>query len=115
MKIQNYNLSMTTDLSANQQSTYEDLSQDYGFSAQVQITGTALNGTFKLQSTNIFDAGAPAHWVDVPSSSQAVSGLTGNLSLLWNIDAAYYNYVRIVWTNSSGTGTLNHCKMVVKG
>lgn len=107
---------MPTDLSASQVSTYEDLSQDYGFSAQVQFSGTALNGSFKLQATNIFNdvTKVPEHWYDVPSSSQAVSALTGNQTLLWNIDATYYNYVRIVWTNSSGTGTLNHCKMAVK-
>lgn len=111
MKFKNYSISIPTDLSANQVSVSEDLSQDVGFSAQVQFTGTALNGTFKIQATNVEDS----HWTEISGTSQTVTGLTGNQSLIWNLDAIYYNYIRISWTNSSGTGTINHCRVTVKG
>lgn len=110
MKIKNYELSFGPSLNSSTNSAVEDLSQDFGFSAQVSFTGAALNGSFKLQASN-----DNSNWVDVSSSSQAVTALTGSSSVLWNIDAAYYNYVRIAWTNSSGTGTISSCKMVVKG
>lgn len=110
MKTKVYNLTLGPSLDSSTNSAVEDLSQDYGFCAQIVFTGTGLNGTFKLQASN-----DNLNWSDIANTSQAVTALTGTSSALWNIDAAYYNYVRISWTNSSGTGTVTVSKMSVKG
>jgi len=112
MKFKNYELAIGPSLSSSANSAVEDLNQDAGFSLQVVFTGTALNGSFKLQASN--DLIAPTNWTDVASSAQAVTALTGSSSLLWNLDATYYNYVRLSWTNSSGTGSVSSCRVTVK-
>lgn len=110
MKFKNYDFTLAANLNASANSTsVENLEQDYGFCLQIGFTGSALNGTFKLQASN-----DSSTWTDVPSSSQSVTALTGASSAMWNIDGAYYNYVRLVWTYTSGSGTISACKMVVK-
>ena len=110
MKFKNYDLAWTSNnLSASRTTDYENLDQDAGFSLQVVFSGTALNGSFKLQASN-----DSTNWTDLPSSSQAISALTGASSVIWNIDAAYYNYVRAAWTFTSGAGTISVSKLTVK-
>lgn len=69
------------------------------FSVQVTFSSGTLNGTLKLQGSN-----DNSNWSDVAGSSQAV---TSGASHLWTINNAGYDYVRVDWVNSSGTGTLS--------
>lgn len=110
MKFQNFNLNFTSnDFSASRNSESQDLSQDAGFSLQVILSGAALTGSLKLQASN-----DNSTWTDVPSSSQAVSGIS-SAAYLWNMDAQYYQFVRAVWSYTSGTGSVVSSKMTTKG
>lgn len=87
------------------------LDQMFGFAIQAEITGAPV-GTLKLQGS--CDPGSPSplnphngvgviHWTDIADSQQAV---TGAGSVVWNFDGAFYKWVRIVYTATSGTGNI---------
>lgn len=90
---------------------------------QVVFTGTPT-GTFKLQasadnSATMTAAGqvpySPTNWTDVLNSSQAVSSAG---TIMWNVEWASYNFVRIVYTDGSGgtsTAVITVATMNVKG
>lgn len=82
-----------------------DLGEGQGCSIHADFSGSTLAGTLKLQSSN-----DNTDWVDVASSSQAV---TSAASHMWNVTSAQYRYIRPVWTASSGTGTLT-CALICK-
>lgn len=77
-------------------------------------TSTAA-GTVKLQASNnayIDNIGVArsypdpsAIWVDVPGSTNAVT--SGANSVLYNTTGCYYRWVRVSYTNASGSGTGN--------
>lgn len=91
------------------------------YSIQLVFTGTPA-GTFKLQASN--DEGSPhaagdaakysgvSNWTDVADSSQVVAA-AGNI--MWDVQNASYNWVRVVYTRSSSTGTLTVGRAYVKG
>lgn len=68
-------------------------------------TGTPV-GTLKLQISNdIVDSCTQVtNWVDYSGSSTAVSS-AGNFE--WNLGIANYKCLRMVYTRSSSTGTMN--------
>lgn len=82
-------------------------------SIQAVFTGSP-NGTFKLQWSNdivpIPASGAAnlassvVNWTDYTGSSQAISA-AGNFG--WVLGDTGYRWIRLVYTRSSGTGTLN--------
>lgn len=81
----------------------------YSVIARALETSATLGGTLKLQcSNNAFTnnvnntEASDAIWVDISGSTQNVSG-TGNFA--WNVDAAFYKAMRVVWTRTSGEGT----------
>lgn len=74
------------------------LDQAYGFAIQAIWTGGSLAGTVKLQAS--VDGST---WSDISGSSQSISGPG---SYLWNVQAAFYAYVRSYFTYSSGSGTI---------
>lgn len=76
-----------------------DLGDLKGYSVTVNFTGADVAGTLKLQARNFTDE----NWVDVGSSSQAV---TSSADHVWSVSEADYRYVRVSWTYSSGTGNI---------
>lgn len=82
-------------------------------SIQAVFTGSPV-GTLKLQISNDIvptpTAGAAnlasnvVNWTDYTGSSQSISA-AGNF--MWILDATGYRWLRLVYTFSSGTGTLN--------
>jgi len=88
------------DASVNQTSGAVDTTQAVTISAHVVMTGTAA-GTAKLQASN--DTGTPSNWVDVPSATVAVSAAGQFLIPTLNVS---YSSMRVVYTFSSGTGTV---------
>lgn len=62
--------------------------------------GSTPVGTMVLQASN-----DNSTWTEVTGSSLAVSGATG--SNMWNVEKPAYGYIRMVYTRSSGSGTLN--------
>ncbi len=90
------------------------------YSIQLVFTGTP-NGAFSLQASD--DAGTPdggttpqasnvTHWTDVTGSSQSISA-AGNL--MYQVQNAGYNWVRVIYTASSSTGTLTSARINIKG
>lgn len=84
-----------------------------GFSVCISAaeTSASLVGTLKLQaSNNAFDetrsdgtVASGAVWVDITGATENVSG-TG--TFMFNVSEVYYRAVRVVWTRTSGEGTM---------
>lgn len=74
--------------------------------------GGSPTGTFKVQVSNdqVNDGASVTNWSDYPSSSIAI---TTDGDLIYNISNLGYRWVRLVYTRTSGTGTLN-AKAVLK-
>lgn len=78
----------------------------YGYSIQVVFTGTPT-GTFKLQASSDplysgppgANPAEPTNWTDVTNSPYAVTA-AGNY--MWNVFDTMYNYVRLVYSDTSG-------------
>jgi hypothetical protein len=103
MKFANEKIIFAADMSASFSSDPILLDQIYGYSFQAVFTGLP-NGIFKLQCSND-NVKLPvevSQWSDVGSTSQAISAAG---DLFYNIDAAHYKWVRIVYTRSSGSGS----------
>lgn len=98
------------DASVDQTSLHGLLAHMIGFSIQAVITGTAA-GTIKLQGSSDpvpdarFDAATfpVSNWQDILDSSEPVTG-AGVVD--YNVQGTFYNWVRVVYTASSGTGTI---------
>lgn len=78
------------------------------FSAQILSTGTSA-GTMLLQGSNLPPPNGeltsnyqPANWGSI-GTALAISANTQTMSVYYQI---YYRYLRLLYTNSSGTGTI---------
>lgn len=99
------------DASVTQTSSAFQLNQVYGWSAQFVFTGSPV-GSFKAQVSDDPGSLAPydnpgssvTHWSDLQDSTIAVSG-SGTPGI--NYNGTFYNWIRFVYTASSGTGTLS--------
>jgi hypothetical protein len=95
------------DATTNPNSTPVNLENMSGFSVTAICTSSAT-GTGKLQCHNgrsVIGDGSdlPASgWVDVAGSSQTVSSTAAT----WNVTNAFYRWMRVAYSNSSGTGTI---------
>ncbi len=79
---------------------------DQVFQCSVLVTTTStLTGTAKIQVSNdpYTPGQTPTNWSDLASASVAVAG-AGTVNIP-KIDLCY-NWIRVVWTNSTNTGTL---------
>jgi hypothetical protein len=88
-------------------STYvpSEIKEAKSYCAFAIVTGaTALNGTFSLQASP-----DGQNWAPIPNTSQTVSALAGNAVyyLFDPIPLPSYPFVQLVWTYSSGSGTLS--------
>lgn len=121
MRIGNDELNIGTNLALNQTSDPIYLGHIANYSIQLVFTGTP-GGNFKLQCSN--DMGNPSankeadrnfqitNWTDVADSAQTISA-AGNHT--WDVQNAGYRWVRVVWTQTSSTGTLTSARFNVKG
>ena len=96
-------LTMNTTINSQAMQTWDV----FTFAIQVVFTGTPT-GSFKLQCScdNISQKGgatlplyAPVNWTDIAGSPQSV---TSGGSVVWNVSDIGYNYVRVVYTDTSG-------------
>lgn len=89
-----------------------DLNQILNCSIQAVWTGTPT-GTLKIQvsndnvpyGTSSNPSANVVNWTDYTGSSQSLSGSAGNF--VWNMLDSGYRWIRLVYTRSSGTGTIN--------
>lgn len=125
MQIYNYPniIPSGTVMNSNINSKAMQLQNSMFYNIQLVFTGTPT-GTFKLQassdnSATMTAAGQfpyqPINWTDVLNSPQVVSAAG---TLMWNVEWASYNFVRVVYTDGSGgtsTAVMTVSTMNVKG
>lgn len=80
------------------------------FAVQVSVTGTAT-GTLKIQAS--CDELEPSNWTDLSGASASLSGAAA--TVLINVVDAGYNWVRVVYAHTSGTGTVTSARINCKG
>lgn len=112
MRVFNDQISTAVVLNANRNSPAVPLKSIFMYSIAFNVTGTPT-GTVKLQASNDPETNdtiplpAPANWVDIANSSFS---LTASGETMWNVQYVAYNYVRVVYTDSSSgasTATVN--------
>jgi hypothetical protein len=116
MRVYNKQISTNVALNANYNSPAALLKSIYVYAVAAIVTGTPT-GTIKLQASNDPETNdtmplgipqpAPVNWVDIKDSSFVLSAAG---ETMWNVQAVGYNYVRVVYTDSSGgtsTATMN--------
>lgn len=91
------------------------------YSIQLVFTGTP-GGNFKLQVSNDLgninatteaeQVAGVTTWTDVAGSPQTISAAGDHT---WAVDNAGYRWVRVVWTATSGSGTLISARVNGKG
>lgn len=87
------------DMSGNITGPAQDLSYIIGYAVHAIWTGTPT-GTVVLQVSN-----DGVTWENITTTSTATGGIAD--SVLFNITDAMYKKVRLTYTRTSGTGTLN--------
>lgn len=74
-----------------------------GFAVQAVISsGSSPVGTLKMQAS--LDPTAPTNWGDIPDTVTAVSA---DGTTIWSFEKSHFTWVRVVYTRTSGSGTLN--------
>lgn len=68
------------------------------FSIHADFSGATLGGTLSLECSN-----DGTDWIMVLGSDQTVAS---SASHMWNVSGACYQYVRVKWVPTGGTGTL---------
>lgn len=92
------------DMSGSVSSTAVSLTNAYQYSVQATYTGSPV-GSLELQVSNdIQDCASVTNWSSIAASVQAISAAG---SYMWNVINANYHCIRLVYTRTSGTGTLN--------
>lgn len=94
----NYKIITNGDMSTSLTSSEVDMSKCDGYAIYAKWTGSPI-GTIKL-SVSIDDI----NFVDLSGSETEVSGAG---DAMWEVATAFYDKVRVVFTRTSGTGTLN--------
>lgn len=96
--IYNYKIITTGNMSGNLVSISQDLSVTNGYGIYAKWTGSPV-GTIKLQAT--LDG---INFIDYPGSATSVNNAG---DALWEVSTAFYGRVQVVYTFTSGSGTLN--------
>lgn len=87
-----------------------------GYSIQATfgtLAAAGVTGSFKLQaSCDRADQRSAANvvvsnWTDVSGSTQAVMTSGSSNSVMWNVSGVYYPWLRLVYTNTAGSGSLS--------
>lgn len=75
------------------------------FSIHVDFSGATLAGTLSLECSN-----DNSDWIMVLDSDQIIASAASHM---WNVSGASYQYVRVKWVPTGGTGTIT-AKATVK-
>jgi len=82
---------------------------------QMKISAAAgLSGTFSIQASldEVADGSLVTNWAEV--ASQAVSSLSAPAVYIKTQTDNAYSFMRVVWNNSAGTGTLGEVRALGK-
>lgn len=91
------------DMSGNLSSIPTNLDTSASYAIQAIFTGSPL-GTLQLQGSNDNDDVTPTNWTTITDSIQSISAAG---SYLVNVEFPVYCWVRLTYTRTSGSGTLN--------
>lgn len=111
MKQYNEPIIIAGDASGNLESTPAQIGSYLGYTIQFIISGNPT-GTATLQGS--IDVGQPipmqpvfgqgvTNWEDIANSSYPV---TGAGQIVWNVGRSFYKWVKVVYTATSGTGSI---------
>lgn len=110
MRVTNEVIFSNGNMSGSLTSVAYPISSVVGWAAQFVYTGSP-NGTLKVQIScdadaplNSTTASRPTNWSDLGGSSVTIAAAGDNA---YNVDLSYYNWIRFVYTASSGSGTIN--------
>lgn len=110
MKAASKEITIEMAASANSDPVAVDHMNGYSICASWTESVASLVGELKLQASNnafthqdLQVADASAVWSNVPASDYPVSGAG---SYCWNVSDVQYKAFRLVWTRTSGEGTL---------
>lgn len=108
MRRSNFAIFSSDDMSGALTSEPVSLFSIYGFSIQLVYTGSP-DGEMKLQGSNdaSFESQAyinPTNWTDLSGTAIAIAAAG---SYIYNYSLVPFNWVRVVWTPSSGSGSLS--------
>lgn len=114
MRVFNQQIATNIAMNANYTSPYVPLKFIFMYAMAANVTGTPT-GIIKLQASNDPETDdttplsnrPPTNWVDITNSSFALSA---SGETMWNVRDVAYNYVRVVYTDSSSgssTATMN--------
>lgn len=114
MRVFNQQISTGVVLNANSNSPFVPLKSIFMYSIAANISGTPT-GTISLQASNDPETNdtqplsnkPPVNWVTIANSSFSV---TSSGETMWNVSEVAYNYVRVVYVDSSSgasTATMN--------
>ncbi len=114
-RVKNEVLLANGDMTQTLHSSPLDLTYSYGYSIQISYTGSPV-GTLILEGSDDasfpqdanfqFAAFTPTNWTTLAGSTVNVFGPD---AILYNFSDAYYKYVRVTYTPTSGSGT---CQIV---
>lgn len=79
-----------------------DIRSFFGVSVQAIYNGLP-QGTLTLEATNKDPTLPITYWLEIPNSPFAV---TSAGSFLWNLTQAFYSHIRLRYTPTGGSGTL---------
>jgi hypothetical protein len=110
-----------TSLASSFNSDPQNLFAVYAYSIQIVWSGGAVPvGAFTLQASDdpgesniILRDNAPVNWTTIASTSQSVSATPG--SILYDVPACSYRWVRLVYTATSGSANITSAQINVKG
>jgi len=110
MRLSNELILNAGDASGDLTSTQGLVAHVFGYSIQIVITGTP-EGDIKLQGSSdpVPDASFKvstfpvANWTDIECSTKTI---TGAGTLTYDVADVFYNWVRVIYTATSGIGTL---------
>lgn len=96
------------DASVTQTSIPYTVYQVYGWSATLTFAGSPV-GVMSIEVSNDpgslspYDENTPSNWTTMANSSQNVTGVG---TVTYNVNLAFYNWIRFVYTATSGSGTI---------
>jgi hypothetical protein len=110
MNVYNVPIATAQAMNANFNSKYEQVYEMIGYYVQAVVTNTP-NGTFVLQASGdpINQVGGPVNWSTITNSSTAAAAAT---VYAWNITGAFYNFVRVQYTDSSSGSSTATCTIL---
>lgn len=121
MRVFNKQIQTATPLNVSSNGPAVPLKSIFMYCIAAIFTASAV-GSVKLQASNDPETNdtqpdgtpfpAPTHWVDIDDSTFAIVGAG---ETMWNVRDIGYNYVRVVWTDTSSGANTGNMTVIFNG